>query len=118
MVDTRRRFRLAEEAGARVPLPHVPGDRHLDLPYQCGPASTDSPTARIFFREGARVRLLDHDHGCEGAPAIVTTLEDELDRITGTAQWTERVGFNTPMDLAAHEPPFRLDGNELRSAWK
>jgi hypothetical protein len=92
--------------------------RFLELPYQCGEASTDAPSASLFFRDGTRVRLLDHYHGCKGAPAILATLEDELDRLTGTDQWTGSAGFNAPTDLQAHEPPFRLDGNELRSAWK
>jgi hypothetical protein len=80
----------------------------LSLAYECGRFHTDDSNVSVFFAEGAKSRLIDHYHGCEGAPPGLTTLEDEIDRITGTAQWIAHVN-DDPVDIGAMEGRFRVE---------
>jgi hypothetical protein len=59
----------------------------LGLKYRCRFEHTDDSTARIFFSEGGKARLISHYHGCADVPPDLTKLEDEIDRIVGTIKW-------------------------------
>jgi hypothetical protein len=59
----------------------------LQFPYRCangGERIDDAPGARIFYREGAKARLIDHQ-GCTLPTAELDGLEDRIDKIVGTA---------------------------------
>lgn len=51
---------------------------------------TDSSTYRLRFSSGGRTwTVTDYVGGTVGMPAVVTALEDEVDRVAGTARWTD-----------------------------
>jgi Domain of unknown function (DUF6438) len=81
----------------------------LGMKYRCGDAHTDDSTARVFFTDAGKARLINHDHGCDDVPAGLTELEDEIDRIAGTERWTGRVRRG-PVDIEAMEEPLNVPG--------
>jgi alpha-tubulin suppressor-like RCC1 family protein len=76
----------------------------LGLEYQCRAGHTDDSTARVFFAEGGRARLISHYHGCNGINPALTRLEDEIDRITGTSRWVGEVENGTTDDQVTERP--------------
>ena len=80
----------------------------LGLQYQCRFASTDASSARVFFAERGKARLINHYHGCEDSPSDLTNLENEIDRIIGTDRWV--AGADSPMDIGAMEKPLSVPG--------
>ena len=49
---------------------------------------TDNPTYRLRFSSGGRTwTVTDYVGRTAGMPAVVTALEDEVDRVAGTARW-------------------------------
>jgi len=83
----------------------------LEAPYQCGATATDNSTARLYFTDGHKARLISHYHGCQDAPRALTQLEDEIDRILGTEHWVGK-GRQRGDALAveAMEPPLSVPG--------
>ncbi|MEZ5994860.1 MAG: DUF6438 domain-containing protein [Hyphomonadaceae bacterium] len=54
---------------------------------------TDIPTYTVSFtRDGHRKTVVDYGGTSEGMPEAVRALEDEIDRVAGTAQWVLRDG--------------------------
>lgn len=58
----------------------------LDSPA-CGAYHTDAPRANTTVRTAARSRTVQHDFGCNGAPAALRRLEEAIDRTAGTSRW-------------------------------
>jgi hypothetical protein len=56
----------------------------------CGRYATDAPTVVISVRTAARDKTVRHDHGCVGAPAELTRMEQLIDSVAGTTRWTKR----------------------------
>lgn len=54
---------------------------------------TDLPTYTLTLeRDGRRKTVLDYGGGMAGMPEAVHALQDEVDRVAGTAQWVRRNG--------------------------
>jgi hypothetical protein len=85
----------------------------LSLPYECGRFHTDDARVSVFFAEGEKSRLIEHNHGCEGAPPALTALEDAIDRIVGTEPWVGHV-VDGPTDVGAAEGPLRVEATGAR----
>ncbi|MEP7225752.1 MAG: DUF6438 domain-containing protein [Gemmatimonadales bacterium] len=56
----------------------------------CGRYVTDLPTAISSATLGARTKRIEHDYGCGGAPAALAVLENRIDEVLGSGQWTGR----------------------------
>jgi hypothetical protein len=48
---------------------------------------TDNPSAIVSFDDGKRKKTIRHYHGDSSSPKELYQLEDEIDRIVGTARW-------------------------------
>ncbi len=55
------------------------GSNFLSLEYRCRFGHTDDSSARVYFSDGGKARLIDHYHGCDGVPPDLTKLEDEIE---------------------------------------
>jgi Domain of unknown function (DUF6438) len=64
---------------------------HLDWADPCDLVATDHPTAKLTFTTGLRTRTIEDYHGNGCMPKVLRELEDEVDRVGGTARW---VGCN------------------------
>ena len=85
--------------------------RFLEMPYRCGKAATDSPTARLYYTDGRKARLISNSHGCTEAPRRLAELENEVDRILGTNRWVGNTGREEfAPDVEAFEPPLSVLG--------
>jgi alpha-tubulin suppressor-like RCC1 family protein len=83
----------------------------LGFKYECRFEHTDDSTARVFFTDSGKARLIEHYHGCAGVPAELTALEDEIDRIAGTSRWVGGLDRSAgPVDVQAMEDPLRVPG--------
>ncbi len=52
---------------------------------------SDLPAATVTYtRAGQTERVLDYGGRMIGMPAVVTQLQEEIDRVAGTARWTTR----------------------------
>jgi hypothetical protein len=64
------------------------------LPTDCCDCydSTDSPSVKMTFTApgGAKVRVIDHYHGCEKAPAWLYEVENSIDEALDTERWVGR----------------------------
>ena len=56
----------------------------------CGRYVTDLPTAISSATLGARTKRIEHDYGCGRAPAALAVLENRIDEVLGSGQWTGR----------------------------
>lgn len=52
----------------------------------CG---SDAPTCRLTFSDGERIMTVVHDLGDGQAPKTLTSLEERVDEIIGTARWVK-----------------------------
>jgi hypothetical protein len=68
---------------------------YFDYEWKQGPFSTDNPTANSSLRHAGRSYALCHYHGDQGAPRWLHAMEDEIDRVAGTARWLPRIGEET-----------------------
>jgi hypothetical protein len=81
------------------------------MPYRCGQAATDSSTARLYYTDGRKARLISNYHGCKEAPRRLAELENEVDRILGTDRWVGNTGREeSAPDVEAFEPPLSVPG--------
>lgn len=79
-VETARLFSRADEIG------------FFSLRDEYRANVSDLPTATItYVRAGERKSVLDYGGGMAGMPESVGQLQDEIDRVAGTAQWTANV---------------------------
>jgi hypothetical protein len=85
--------------------------RFLEMPYRCGDFAPDSPTARLYYMDGRKARLISNYHGCKAAPRRLAELENEVDRILGTDRWVGNTGREEAApDAEAFEPPLSVPG--------
>jgi Domain of unknown function (DUF6438) len=63
---------------------YAPGDS------ACGRTSTDSPSAITSIRVGEATKRIEHYYGCASAPGALVLLEQKIDEVLGSAQWTGR----------------------------
>jgi hypothetical protein len=59
----------------------------LDWRDPCTELSTDSPTTTLTFVHAGRKRTISDYHGNGCMPKVLRELEDEVDRVVGTARW-------------------------------
>ena len=59
----------------------------LDWDDPCDRLSTDSPTSTLTFVRSGRKRTIADYHGNGCMPPVLRELEDEVDRLAGTAAW-------------------------------
>lgn len=64
--------------------------RYLPSEPACGRYATDSPSAISSARLRGKVKRIEHDYGCAGAPGALTVLERRIDEILGSDRWTGR----------------------------
>ena len=56
----------------------------------CGRYVTDLPSVISAATLGARTKRIEHDYGCGRAPAALAVLENRIDEVLGSGQWTGR----------------------------
>ena len=56
----------------------------------CGRYVTDLPSVISSATLGARTKRIEHDYGCGRAPAALAVLENRIDEVLGSGQWTGR----------------------------
>ncbi len=54
----------------------------------CGNAATDLPTVTTSVTLDGRTKRIEHYRGCAGAPQTLSRLEERIDEVLNTAQWT------------------------------
>ena len=57
----------------------------------CGRYVTDLPSVISSATLGARTKRIEHDYGCGKAPAALAVLENRIDEVLGSGQWTGRL---------------------------
>jgi uncharacterized protein DUF6438 len=91
-------------ATARVPQARVEGlleeldgagyfsfaDRYRPSERVCGRYVPDAPTVITSARRNGRIKRIEHDHGCGGAPDALRVLESRIDEALGASRWTGR----------------------------
>jgi uncharacterized protein DUF6438 len=56
----------------------------------CGRYVTDLPSVITSATLGERTKRIEHDYGCGRAPAALAVLENRIDEVLGSGQWTGR----------------------------
>jgi hypothetical protein len=56
----------------------------------CGRYATDSPSVITSLRLQGRTKRIEHDYGCGGAPGALYVLEQRIDEVLGSSDWTGR----------------------------
>jgi hypothetical protein len=54
----------------------------------CGNAATDLPTVITSVTLDGRTKRIEHYRGCASAPQALSQLEERIDEVLNTAQWT------------------------------
>lgn len=54
----------------------------------CGRYATDLPTAITTVRVGDRSKRIEHNYGCGAAPKSLRVLEQRIDEVLNSRQWT------------------------------
>lgn len=65
-------------------------DRYAVGTAGCDRYATDLPTVVTELHLRGRVKRVEHDHGCAGAPEMLDSLEHRIDEAAGVAQWVGR----------------------------
>jgi Domain of unknown function (DUF6438) len=65
-------------------------NRYAPAEPVCGRYVTDSPAAITSVRFQGQTKRIEHDYGCGAAPGALTVLEQRIDEVLGSAQWTGR----------------------------
>ncbi len=65
-------------------------DRYAVSEPTCRRYSTDSPSAISSATYRGRTKRIQHDYGCGGVPGALTVLEQRIDDVLGSDQWTGR----------------------------
>lgn len=63
--------------------------------WKPGPFSPDHPTVTTVLKHAGQSYALRHHHDDQGAPRWLDAMEQEVDRIAGTARWLPRYGEGT-----------------------
>ena len=53
----------------------------------CEPYYFDAPVVIVTLANGRQTKNVEHDHGCSGAPASLTMLENRVDEIAKSWRW-------------------------------
>jgi hypothetical protein len=56
----------------------------------CRRYTTDSPTTISSATFKGRTKRIEHDYGCGGVPGALRVMEDRIDEVLGSDQWTGR----------------------------
>jgi hypothetical protein len=62
-------------------------DRYVPGQPGCERYASDLPTVITEVRRGARVKRVEHDRGCAGAPERHAALEQRIDEVAGVDRW-------------------------------
>jgi uncharacterized protein DUF6438 len=54
----------------------------------CGRYATDAPSVITSVTLRGRTHRVEHDYGCGSAPGALVILEQRIDEVAGSAQWT------------------------------
>ena len=65
-------------------------DRYTSADPTCGRYVTDLPTVITAVTLEGRTKRIEHDQGCGAAPDALVVLEQRIDEVLGSAQWTGR----------------------------
>jgi hypothetical protein len=65
-------------------------DRYAPAEPACGRYATDSPSAITSVQVDGRIKRIEHDYGCGGAPGALTVLEQRIDEVLSSSRWTGR----------------------------
>lgn len=65
-------------------------DRYAASEPTCRRYTTDSPSAISSATFRGRTKRIQHDYGCGGVPGALTVLEQRIDEVLGSGQWTGR----------------------------
>lgn len=60
---------------------------YFDFDWRAGPLATNESTVTSSLRHEGRTRRIEHYLGDAGAPLLLRTLEDRIDRVAGTWRW-------------------------------
>jgi hypothetical protein len=63
-------------------------DRYRPSEPVCGRYVPDLPTVITTVRVGHRLKQVEHDHGCGGAPMALRVMESRIDEALRTGGWT------------------------------
>jgi hypothetical protein len=63
-------------------------DRYAMSEPTCRRYTTDSPSVISSATFRGRTKRVEHDYGCVGAPGALTLLEQKIDEVLGSRQWT------------------------------
>lgn len=75
---------------------------------------TDNPTVTSVLTHGGQSYALGHYHGDERSPKWLFDMENEIDRVAGTAQWLPRYGEHTGWRFLCPTP----DGGTRDATWR
>lgn len=53
----------------------------------CGRYATDLPVVTVTAQVASRMKTVQRDPGCSGAPAFLKTIEARIDSVAGTSAW-------------------------------
>jgi hypothetical protein len=56
----------------------------------CRRYTTDSPTTISSATFKGRTKRIEHDYGCGGVPGALRVMENRIDEVLGSGQWTGR----------------------------
>ena len=65
-------------------------DRYAVSEPTCRRYTTDSPSVISSATFRGRTKRIEHDYGCGGVPGALTVLEQRIDEVLGSDQWTGR----------------------------
>jgi hypothetical protein len=63
-------------------------ERYVASEPSCRRYTTDSPSAISSATFRGRTKRIEHDYGCGGVPGALTVLEQRIDEVLGSGQWT------------------------------
>jgi hypothetical protein len=88
----------ADPAALAALRQHILAADFFNLQDQYRARVTDLPSARVTVeRDGASKSVLDYGGEMVGMPHAVREIQQEIDRVAGTAQWVERRAGDPPM---------------------
>jgi len=62
-------------------------DRYTMDAKGCAAYHTDAPTVILAVETGAGAKTVEHDYGCNGAPAVLRQLQERVDSVAGVRRW-------------------------------
>lgn len=65
-------------------------DRYVYKAAACGPYHTDAPVVTLTLVLDGRTKTVEHDYGCQGAPASLGRMQARIDSVAGVSRWIGR----------------------------